>query len=278
MESQAEEPEVIPVLDNAPEPGRRCRNMVGVAIKAFVDLMQDSASDGKVSMDQARRIANAIMAASGPLADYYARTEGQCDAIAQLGMAERKRTDFFGRLITQPFAHLLDDAETGIDRKRLPQFFAAIRMVLGDETHAALKARCVVLAEEHRMAQGLIDWEAFYADPDADQVLEQVLFTMARSFKRFEPRKDWFMIVMNSNPTSVSLGQNVFTPKAAEDRVVAEFTLAHMVTLFEALFAGFRPEAMSKARRNTFIARWGSDPDKVMGPLFIELAALKRRA
>lgn len=261
-----------------PETGKRCRDMVSVAIRAFVDLMQDASVDGKVSLEHARRIAGAILAAGGPLAAYYSRTEQLCDAAALLGTVESKRTDFLGRLLTEPFAALLDDPASGFDRKRLTQFFAAIRMIVGDETDTQLRARCAVLAEAHRIDQGLIDWDSFYADPDAEQVLEQVLVTMARSFRRFEPRKDWFMIVMNSTPSSVSLGQNVFMPKKAEDKVVAEFTEAQMVTLFEALFARFRPDHMNKVRRNTFVARWGSGPEKLIGPLFTELAALKRRA
>lgn len=279
MDAQQDEiSSVAPFSETAgTEPGKRCRDMVSVTIRAFVDLMQDASVDGKVSIEHARKIAAAILSGSGPLADYYTRTEGHCDATAQLGTVERKRTDFLGRLLTQPFAALLDDPDSGFDRKRLPQFFAAIRMIVGDETDTQLRARCAVLAEEHRRDQGLIDWEALYSDPDAEQTLDQVLVTIARSFKRFEPRKDWFLIVMNSTPSSVSLGQNVFVPKKAEDKVVAEFTEAQMVTLFEALFARFRPDNMDKVQRTTFVARWGADPEKMIGPLFTELAVLKRK-
>lgn len=278
MDAQRNNQPEFQANEEAPEVGKRCRDMVGVTIRAFVDLMQRASVDGQISLDQAQRIANAIMAAGGPLAAYYAKTEQHCDAVAQLGTAERKRTDFFGRLITEPFAQLLDDPASGIDRKRLPQFFAAVRMIVGDETHADLKARCTVIAEEHRTLQGLINWEGYYRDPDAEQALEQVLVTIARSFRRFEPRKDWFMIVMNSTPSSVSLGQNVFVPKKAEDKVSSEFTEGHMAAMFEALFGRFRPDNMNKARRNTFIARWGSDPEKLMGPLLAEIAVLRRRA
>lgn len=277
MDSNQDRPEDS--ISAQPEPGRRCRDMVAVAMRAYMELLQRAAIDGKVPVDQVVRIGNAVMAAGGPLAIYYAQTEAKCDAVFALGTAERKRTDFLGRLIVQPFAHLLDDPDSGIDRPHLPQFFSAIRMVCGDEEHAQLKARCAVIAEEHRTAQGLIDWEAFYRDPDARQVLEQVQVSIARSFKRFEARKDWFMIVMNSVPQSVSLSSNAFVPKKPEDKVaVTEFTAASMCALFDALLASVRPDAFDKARRAVFVARWGSDPDKIFGRLFTELAALSRRA
>ncbi len=277
MDANQDKPEES--FPTQPEPGRRCRDMVAVAMRAYMELLQRAAVGGKVPVEQVVRIGNAVMAAGGPLAAYYAQTEAKCDAVFALGTAERKRLDVLGRLIVQPFAHLLDDPDSGIDRPHLPQFFSAIRMVCGDEEHAQLKARCAVIAEDHRTPQGLIDWEAFYRDPDAQQVLEQVQVSVARSFKRFEARKDWFMIVMNSVPQSVSLSSNAFVPKKPEDKVVVtEFTAASMCTLFDALLASVRPDAFDKARRAVFVARWGSDPDKVFGPLFTELAALSRRA
>lgn len=280
MTTGADRPPEAPdtTADSQPEAGKRCRDMVGVTMRAYMELLQRAAVNGSVALDQVVRIGNAVMAAGGPLATYYAQTEAKCDAIFALGTAERKRVDYLGRLLVQPFAQLLDDPDSGIDRTHLPQFFAAVRMICGDETHAQLKARCAVFAEEHRTPQGLIDWPQFHQDPYAEQVLEQVLVTIARSFRRFEPRKDWFLIVMNSTPQSVSLGSSVFVAKKPEDKVtVSEFSEAAMCRLFEALFASMRPDALTSARREVFAARWGATPEKTFGPLFTDLAALSRR-
>lgn len=261
----------------AADAGKRCRGMVSVTVRAFVNLLQDASVEGKVTIDQVRRIAAAVQAAEGPLAAYYARTESQCDAIFTLAAIESKRTDYLGRLITHSFSDLLDTAAESISRKHLSQFFAAIRMILGDEAHAHLKTRCEVIAESHRNEDGLIQWDDFYGDPEARQVNEQVLVTVARSFRRFDPRKDWFLIMMNSNPATTSLGSSVFVAKKPEDSVTVQFTEAHMVTLFEAMFAQMRPETFETARRNLFVARWGADAEATFGGLFRDLAALKRR-
>lgn len=261
-----------------PQPGSRCRNTAGVALRAFLDLLEEAAADGKVSVETARRIAEAVMAAGGPIAAIYARAELACDEAFSIRRIESQRHDRLGRLIVHPFAHLLDTPCSGVERKNLPQFFTAIRMILGDEAHEALKARCAVLAEMFRTPEGIIDWERVYDDPEAALIREQVLVAIARSFRRFEPRVDWFLIVMNSTATAVSLGSGAFIPRKADDRPAQEFAERSFCRLFHALFAGCRPEDYDTAARAAFAERWGAPPEKVFGPLCVDLKRLCNRA
>jgi hypothetical protein len=257
-----------------PEGGRRCRNVVSVAVRALLDLIEESAEDGRVSMDVVRRIGHAVMSAQGPLSSLYTQTQHNCQATFELHAIERKRTDFLGRIVTQPFSELFDDPKSGVERKHLPQLFAAVRMMVGEEVYDDLRAKATDSAEQHRTVEGPVDWESFYADPLTAAVREQVLVTMGRSFRRFEPRKDWFLIVMNSNPSSVSLGSSVFIAKKPEEKAVREFTELNMCRLFKALFASVRPDAFDDSRRRAFTERWGSDPEKIFGVMFVELQAL----
>ena len=257
-----------------PEGGQRCRNVATVAIRALLDLIEEGAENGQVSLEAVRRIGQAVMSARGPLSSVYAKTQSSCQATFELHALERKRTDFLGRIVTQPFADLLDDHTSGVERKHLAQLFAAVRMMVGEEVYEDLRNRAACAAESHRTPEGPVDWEAFYADPEARAVQEQVLVTMGRSFRRFEPRKDWFLIVMNSNPSTVSLGSSVFVAKKAEDKAVREFTEVNMCKLFRALFASVRPDAFDDVHRRAFTERWGSDPEKIFGVMFVELQAL----
>lgn len=254
--------------------GRRCRATAAVAVRALLDLIDEAAVDGHVSVESARRIGAAVLSASGPLSSHYCRAESSCEAAFELVLVERSRIDTLGRLLTHSFAHLLDDPVAGIERKHLAQFFAAVHMILGEETREALKARCGATADRYRTGEGLVVWDEFYEDDEAALILEQVLVTIARSFRRFDPRKDWFMIVMNSNPSTVSLGSNVFVAKKPEDKVVREFSDIHLCRLFKALFASVRMDTFDDPRRRAFTARWGSEPDKVFGPLFVEMQGL----
>lgn len=257
--------------------GKRCRSVAAVAILALTDLLEETSSDGTVTMEEVRRVAKAVLAARGPLGDHYAMWEDGCDAAFTLRRIERQRTDFIGRILTQPFSSFFDDKNSGIERKHLPQFFSAVRMIVGEEPFDVLRTRANKAAERHRTPEGMVAWSDFYADDDTKAVFEEVAVTMARSFRRFEPRKDWFLIIMNSSPSSVSTSSNAFIPKRPEDKVLREFSEAHMCRLFQALFARFRVETFSPERKAAFMERWGSEPEKVFGPLFVALLAMSQQ-
>ena len=253
------------------ETGHRCRDTASVVVRALINLMEEAAVDGKVAIADIHHIAAAVMEAGGPLANFYARTECRCETAFAMAVIERQRSDFFGRLLCSTFEPLLNKSDSGVQRKNLPQFFAAVRMMLGEDLHEEMKSRCTWLVERSRGEDGLIDWPAYFADDEARLLLEQVLVTIARSFRRFEPRKDWFLIVMNSSPSAVSLGSSAFVPKRQEDKVTRGFNDIHMVRLFEAMFASVRAETFNPERRQAFVERWGSEPQKVFGPLFVEI-------
>jgi len=257
--------------------GKRCRGVAGVAIRALIDLLDESASDGTVTMDVVRRIANAVLSARGPLSDYYARWEEGCDSAFTLRRIEQQRTDFIGRILTQPFHLLLNEPESGIERKNLPQFFAAVRMIVGDEPFDGLRTRANQAAERHRTEEGMVAWPQFYRDHDVVLIFEHLAVAIARSFRRFEPRKDWFLIIMNSSPSSISTGSTGFIPKKAEDKVLREFNEGHMGRMFQALFSEFRLETFTPERKAVFMERWGSEPEKVFGPLFVSLLAMSQQ-
>jgi hypothetical protein len=254
--------------------GKRCRSVAAVAIMAMTDILDEGSVDGMVSMDDVRRIAKAVLAARGPLGEHYALWEDGCDAAFTLRRIERQRTDFIGRILTRPFSDYFDDRNSGIERKHLPQFFAAVHMIVGDDPFGMLRTRANTAAERHRAEDGTVLWPDFYADADVRTIFEEVLVTMARSFRRFEPRKDWFLIIMNSSPSSISTSSNAFIPKRPEDKVLREFSEVHMVRLFQALFGSCRPDTFTPERRAAFVAKWGSEPEKIFGPLFVNLAAM----
>lgn len=257
--------------------GTHCRQTAGVALRAFLDLIEETAVDGKISVEAARRVAEAIMAANGPIATVYSHAEIACEDAFTTRRIESQRRDRLGWLITQNFAHLLDDPQSGIGRKNLAQFFAAIRMILGDEMHETMRARCAVLAELYRTPEGIVDWDRFYVDAEADLLREQVLVAIARSFRRFEPRVDWFLIVMNCNATAVSLGSGAFIPRKPDEKIIQDFSIRSFCHLFQALFEPVRPESFDVAGRAAFAARWGSPPEKIFGPLLVELQGLCRQ-
>ena len=150
-------------------------------------------------------------------------------------------------------------------------------MMLGEEAWESLKARATIMAQAHRNEDGQVDWPQFHTDPEGLVMLEQIQVAVARSFRRFEPRKDWMLVVLNSNPNSVSIGPNVFIPKNADEKVQFAFTQTHLSTVLLAFFDSTRLEVFVEARTKVFEAKWGVKPQKVFGPFFVELLSLSQR-
>ena len=247
-----------------------------VAVNAMVEMLKSRARDGQVSLTSVERVASVIMGAQSPLTSFYELCQQACHAAWALAEIERKRTDYFGRLLVEPFAACLDTPH-GIERTRLPQFFDAVRMMLGEEEFESQKARATLLAQKFRGEDGMIDWIGFHAAPAGQAIIEHILVAIARSFRRFEPRKDWFLVVLNSTPNSVSVGPSAFAPKNPNEKVQYAFSESHMCAILSALFDSVRLDTFDDARTKAFTVKWGIGPDKIFGPFFVELLALSQR-
>lgn len=258
--------------------GHRCRAVVGVALRAFLDLIEASAVEGQVALDEIHRIGKAVADAEGALLAFYDRHSAGCATLIELAQIEHKRTDFFGRAITEPFFALLDDPTSGVRRTNLPHYFAAVRMILGNEIYAEFKEQCAVIANEIRAGARTVPWPQFHADARTHVIVEDTLVAIARSFKRFELRKEWFMIVMNNDPRTVSLGSSMFVAKSSDEMLQDAFSEPSFVKMFKALFAGMRPNDFTAARRSAFIDRYGEKPEGLFGQLLVELEKMNQRS
>jgi hypothetical protein len=263
-----------PVLE-LPLPGSNCREISGKAIQALLSLIDEIAVDGKVDQMAVHKIAQAILAAEGPLAAAYAHREQKCAFAFHRTAIECQRVDILGRLIIRPIEELLDQPD-GLERQRVGQLLTTIRMLVGEEDHEVLRADASTLGDAHRGADGFVDWDEFYADAEGGLILERVLVALAHSFRRFDPRRDWFLTVMNANPAAVSVASNAFVPLKPEDRAKFAFTEAHMATLFDVLFDSVKPNRFTGDRLRAFSRRWNAVPEKLFGPLFLEIARMRQ--
>lgn len=274
----AEEPDAQsePQGPEAPE-GQHCRHVSGIAVRALLDLVREIAVDGNVAVADVERIAQAILSAGGPLATIYYQQTRTCEDIFNRIAIERQRRDPLGRMIVHPIAHLLD-TPTGIERRRLPQFLSAMRMMVGEEAHEQLRARAKALATAHRGPDGMVAWDTLHEDPEAGLILEHVLVLVAKSFTRFDARRDWFLVVLNANPSAVSTGSTSFVTLKAEDRAQFAFTEAHMGRLFDALYAGLKLDTFTSDRIRAFSRRWNLAPEKLLGQFLVEVARLLQKS
>ena len=262
--------------DHKPNKMGHCQKAANIAVRAMLEMLKSTAKDGLVPVSTIERIATVIMNTQGPLTEFFDLSQSACHASWAMANIERQRKNQLGRLIVEPIVPLLDNPH-GIERSRLPQFLESIHLMLGEEVWENLRARATLLAQEHKDEEGMVDWASFHTDPEGFLILEQIQVAIARSFRRFEPRKDWMLVVLNSNPNSISIGPNAFVPKSSDEKVQFAFTQQHLSTVLLALFEHVRLENFDDARTKAFETKWGVKPQKVFGPFFVELLGLSQR-
>ncbi|KIL99012.1 hypothetical protein CCC_02462 [Paramagnetospirillum magnetotacticum MS-1] len=258
------------------ELGARCRNTAAVAVKAFAGLLEQQAVDGQVPVETIRRLCADMGGLGDVVGSLYSDSEQSCQDIFALRQVDCQRTNYIGRIVTKAFAHILNDHASGITRGHLGRFFTALRMILGEEVYEEIQGRCAAIAAEAGKGRdGVTRWEAFYAHPETILLRERVLVSIARTFRRFEPRKDWLMIVMNSAPATRTIGGGVYLSAKPGKRCTDEFDDPKFLLIFEALFAVCDPKSMDDAGHAQFQFRWQMTPEAVFGPILGELARMR---
>ncbi len=252
-----------------------CRVAGNFAIGVFLELLREAARDGMVKMEDVERVARTVMDAKGPLETFYRQTFAEWAAAYEETKIQGQRTNVFGRLVVETFVHLLDDPRSEITRELLPRFFTALYMLLGDQDLAECREICMVVATEKRAELGDTPiWEAYFADRRCIAVLDRILVLIARRFKRFEIRKNWFLTIMNTDQENVSLAGNVFVPKEKNSTAEKVFADRNFYLLFTSLFDSVRLRNLEEARKVDFRERFGKTPNKIFGAFFIELEKL----
>ncbi len=256
--------------------GSHCRSTASLAIKAFAEALEEQAVGGRVSVSTIRRLSEVLSQVPGPLAAHYAIAEQTCVSNFAMQQMDLQRTNYVGRIAVKTFSHLLLDPSSGIGRKHLTPFFSALRMILGEEIHDSLQEKCAAVVAQLSETSGVTPWEEFYAHPEVVRITEIVLVSMAKALRRFEPRKDWLLIVMNSNPTSQSTGSTAFIARTGpSSKTVQGFNEANLMVLLDAMFSSVRPSAMNDEAKVAFRARWGLGVEEMFGPLFVEITMWK---
>ena len=177
--------------------GIRCRQMAKMALGIVMRRLEGEASGGVVSLEQLRNVAEGLSCDNALLTACCDKMERDCLADFTARRYASLRRNCFGRAIVKPLSALLNSGSYGLERSHLPQFFVALRMMLGNETHDHLCLRAEQAAARCRDKQGCVSWEAYYEDRDVKDIVETVLVAVARSFTRFEMRQDWLLTVMN---------------------------------------------------------------------------------
>jgi transcriptional regulator with XRE-family HTH domain len=242
------------------------RETANSLLDAFISAVEKGFGENRPSPADLKRLAEALKT-SPDFEPIYEKAFADLQANVLSQANEAQRVEVFHRLMTQPLDPLLD-SET-LSRDALPNFFNFLRLVLGEEVDA-LQARCVEIHDELKAKHGeSFTWDKFFADERAKAVLYRVLARIAETFRRFEPRREWFIGIMQYTPAAIGITSNVYVPNKHRESYL--FGTDEFTRMFQHLFAPVKQ--ISGADRALFERELGAAPESVFGALFKQLGA-----
>lgn len=245
---------------------------------ALFKLAEEKSPDGNcIKLSDLRNMIECVSDLSGPFKAFYAHSARNCLGSAKAVELDRRRTNALARIILQPVEWLFDDPQAGLSRVVLPQLVDALRMMLGCDLHESLQQRAAAVAHAHRDRNGVTDWTAAIAGDEARAISLEALVALADRFRRFDLRKDWFLLFLNTNPATSAVAPNAFVVRSVEERSRhKQIGDAQFSALMGALFSSVHPGKFAEASAIAFTRQFRRPPEAVFGHLFVELAAIRK--
>lgn len=212
------------------------RGISGQVLDAMVASVQAQAKDDHVSVETLRAVAEALK--NSPEFDaFYDHAYNTLYNAMQHQTRIEQRRNALGRLMVHPLASLLNDGT--LSREHLPNLFHFFQLSLGDQL-AQYADTCTEVLDLVKAERGVdFVWDDFYAHRDARIVQIKVLWTIVKTFRNFEARRDWFIKLMQYHPSSISLGAHMFiaSPRLATTDSVPSFDQEDFKVLLSALIS-----------------------------------------
>lgn len=184
-----------------------CRSIASAIVHRFAEALAEEAAAGTLSPERIRALA-AQHETEDPHTPLYRRSWEDCSRAREAAMWEQARRFPFDRILMRRFAHLFP-ARTGDDggastrptlsRRVIPGINLAVHMMIGPFLYEQCQRKSQAIVDRHREDGGGPDWEAVYADPEAQILANDVLAVVAHYFANFQKRREWFLSLVNSN-------------------------------------------------------------------------------
>lgn len=212
------------------------RRISAQVLDALVASLKAEARDGLVDLHTLENVAEALKTSPQFDSFYDHAFTTLAESLERQARIEQRR-NALGRLMCHPLADLLND-ET-LSRDMLPNLFHFFQLSLGDQlAHYAETCSEVLQLVQAERGQDFT-WDDYYAHPDARIVQFKVLWTIVKTFRNFDARREWFIKLMQYHPSSISLGSHMFinAPRPAGNEPAPNFGRQEFCILLQALCA-----------------------------------------
>ena len=176
---------------------------------------------------------------------------------------DKERRYPFERLMVNTFVHLLPTGDQvpiqgeHLSRRIIPGFFVAMLQMLGEELSDKYEDFCRTMVSRMKAQHGkAFNWEMVHDEPDAAEVVTEVLITICHHFIDLKKRRRWLTDVINGN---------MGAPTAAQDIPFEDMECHRLIA---AMYQPLR-DAMNGEERIT--ERYGRDKARMLRAVFAEI-------
>ncbi len=243
-----------------------CRATFAAAVDLFLQLAKEQSIDGQVSVDGLDLVAQAIQSDPDIRHKYCDAQFERCSAHMRISINNVPRVNIFGRVISQPFEHLLKRDKPVIATAQLSNFFHAIEHILGRANYERFMERSLRLMERLTTEHGSrFTYEHLYVDEECWDIRWDCLMALAIFFGNFDVRKEWFKRVMQSDPNTPGTGMGPYP-----------FSDFHFKTQMMCVFTDFTN--LSDEERAKFEKRFTKKDRKAFSSFLANIASIQEEA
>ncbi len=179
---------------------------------------------------------------------------------------DQERHHPFERLMVNTFVHLLPTDEQipvpgkHISRRVIPGFVNAMTQMLGEESADKYVEICRTRVSRLKAQHGnSFNWEMVHHDPDAAEVVLEVLITICHHFVDLKKRRRWLTDVINGHMSA---------PTASQDIPFEEMECHRLIS---AMYQPLRDAMNTSDDEERITERFGRDRARMLRVVFAEI-------
>ena len=179
---------------------------------------------------------------------------------------DKERRYPFERLMVNTFVHLLPTGDQvpvqgeHLSRRIIPGFVVAMLQMLGEELSDKYEDFCRTMVSRMKAQHGnAFNWEMVHDEPDAAEVVSEVLITICHHFIDLKKRRRWLTDVINGN---------MGAPTAAQDIPFEDMECHRLIA---AMYQPLRDAMNTPEGEERITERYGRDKAWMLRAVFAEI-------
>ncbi|NVJ90743.1 MAG: hypothetical protein HWE34_03745 [Methylocystaceae bacterium] len=188
-----------------------CKHTFTSAIDLFLQLAKEQAENGQVSLATLDFVAQAIQTDPDVREKYCDAQFEKCAGHMRMSIRNAPRINVYGRIVSQPFEHLLKNEPPVMASAQLNNFFHAIEIILGRAKYESFMERSLRMMDRLSQEHGSsFRYAHLYDDSECWDIRWDSFMALAGFFSKFQMRKDWYKRVMQSDPETPGVGLGAY--------------------------------------------------------------------